>query len=660
MSKRQRSRPAKKGSEASGRAASASEPKGAERGRSESLHDQAGNQAVQAALKNGGRPLDPATRAEMEAAFDADFGAVRLHRDGGARETVAALSARAVTRGEHILLGETVDDGDPAAGRALVAHELAHVTQQRQQKVDPDTVSKTGDAFEQAADSRATAALQGTATPPLPAGAVPAVQRSELEEELDEELKKWAAGKETPPSLDPKDKAYAFTLQEYGFGLTHESAMAPDVKQKPADKKEQAKWTKDMKKAHLLALKILAAGEKVEQKETRAGMLGQDLATAGFITEALDVAGRMKSKKQKGYIYAELVRHLAKASLDQLKQITTFFAVEDKQSLDDHPVLKAIRDKSGKFSKALGKEKMKAVVEIIVANYPPDSDLIELLSEILVFYPEFRTTFSDWLWTVDKTLLFKVVDSDYFVEPGYGGSAFADEKGDAVVLEMKDMTWVYTVKQKYYVNFIVELAAKHKVAVPKPRDLTFNSIRAWLEANTERIGEVLQKEYPKQPEEITAVYEHIADIFFFHVDRGDVTPDLAGHIGGLGPEAPNRMRLKADCDVLATYATRLLVGSGFTAIGYLALVPPDPLPGHAVALLEKGGSYYIVNNKEVSAVAAADKAAALQKLRDDALQIYDPTPADYKVYYADAKAGGAMPKELRDTEPSTRRENLEP
>ena len=65
-------------------------------------------------------------RAPMESAFDADFAGVRRRRDSRADD----LHARAVTRGEYIHLGSGEDPVGPG-GRELVAHEFAHVVQQR-------------------------------------------------------------------------------------------------------------------------------------------------------------------------------------------------------------------------------------------------------------------------------------------------------------------------------------------------------------------------------------------------------------------------------------------------------------------------------------------------------------------------------------------------
>ena len=77
------------------------------------------------APRGAGQPLDPATRTDMEARFEADFSDVRLRTDGAAQESAAALGARAYTAGSHVVIGES------GADRHTLAHELTHVIQQR-------------------------------------------------------------------------------------------------------------------------------------------------------------------------------------------------------------------------------------------------------------------------------------------------------------------------------------------------------------------------------------------------------------------------------------------------------------------------------------------------------------------------------------------------
>lgn len=78
-------------------------------------------------LRSSGQPLDTATRAFMEPRFGHDFSNVRVHTDEKAARSAAAISARAYTYGNDIVLGA----GSPDTAGHLMAHELAHVRQQQ-------------------------------------------------------------------------------------------------------------------------------------------------------------------------------------------------------------------------------------------------------------------------------------------------------------------------------------------------------------------------------------------------------------------------------------------------------------------------------------------------------------------------------------------------
>ncbi len=81
-------------------------------------------------LATQGQPLDANTRAFMESRFRKDFRHVRLHSDAQAIASANAVQARAFTVGHHIVLGAGEYTPGTSAGRALLAHELAHVVQQ--------------------------------------------------------------------------------------------------------------------------------------------------------------------------------------------------------------------------------------------------------------------------------------------------------------------------------------------------------------------------------------------------------------------------------------------------------------------------------------------------------------------------------------------------
>lgn len=59
------------------------------------------------------------------------FSAVRIRRDAAAAQSADALHARAYTVGDRIVFGRAAYAPDSSEGERLIAHELAHVVQQR-------------------------------------------------------------------------------------------------------------------------------------------------------------------------------------------------------------------------------------------------------------------------------------------------------------------------------------------------------------------------------------------------------------------------------------------------------------------------------------------------------------------------------------------------
>ena len=83
------------------------------------------------AIRSGGQPLDPEARAFFEPRFGADFSSVRIHSDGSAAASARGLGARAFAAGSHLAFDTGEYSPRTAEGRNLLAHELAHVVQQR-------------------------------------------------------------------------------------------------------------------------------------------------------------------------------------------------------------------------------------------------------------------------------------------------------------------------------------------------------------------------------------------------------------------------------------------------------------------------------------------------------------------------------------------------
>ena len=81
-------------------------------------------------LASPGAPLESRLRGQMESRFGHDFGKVRVHQDGRAAASAAAVQARAYTVGHQIVLGSAAAGMTGSDTMPLLDHELAHVVQQ--------------------------------------------------------------------------------------------------------------------------------------------------------------------------------------------------------------------------------------------------------------------------------------------------------------------------------------------------------------------------------------------------------------------------------------------------------------------------------------------------------------------------------------------------
>jgi hypothetical protein len=144
---------------------------------------------VRDATRAPGEPLDVDTRARMEQELGQELGSVRIHRDAEAARSAEALDALAFTSASRVVFAAGRYAPGTPEGHRLLAHELAHVIQQRDASRVEAAVSRTHDAFEHAASATARSSRRG-------AGAVvPAIQRQP----------KPAAKDPTPPTIKVGD-----------------------------------------------------------------------------------------------------------------------------------------------------------------------------------------------------------------------------------------------------------------------------------------------------------------------------------------------------------------------------------------------------------------------------------------------------------------------
>ena len=83
------------------------------------------------AAKPGGIPLSDKIRKEMESKLKFDFSKVRIHTDDGAVNLCSEIKAQAFTNGYHIFFNKGKFSPETSSGKHLLAHELAHIIQQK-------------------------------------------------------------------------------------------------------------------------------------------------------------------------------------------------------------------------------------------------------------------------------------------------------------------------------------------------------------------------------------------------------------------------------------------------------------------------------------------------------------------------------------------------
>ncbi|HYO50895.1 MAG TPA: DUF4157 domain-containing protein [Chloroflexia bacterium] len=86
--------------------------------------------AIQAQL-GPGQSLNGNVKSGLESVFGQDFSDVRVHTDSKAGDLAGNLNARAFTVGQNIAFGAGEYQPGTLVGDALIAHELAHVVQQK-------------------------------------------------------------------------------------------------------------------------------------------------------------------------------------------------------------------------------------------------------------------------------------------------------------------------------------------------------------------------------------------------------------------------------------------------------------------------------------------------------------------------------------------------
>lgn len=155
------------------------------------------------AAKGGGRPLDDATKTDMEGHLGTDLSSVRVHDGAKADQLSRSVQAEAFTTGSDVFFKSGKYAPGSSDGRRLLAHELTHVVQQSSGEVGGESrVSHPDDPHE------VEAAKVGDAVSSS-APAVSADRQADTEEEPEEEAGPVQASidrEEAPEEEEPAEE----------------------------------------------------------------------------------------------------------------------------------------------------------------------------------------------------------------------------------------------------------------------------------------------------------------------------------------------------------------------------------------------------------------------------------------------------------------------
>jgi len=112
-----------------------------------------------AGLAGSGQPLPTSVRAFFEPRFGLDFSRVRVHDDASAAESARGIHARAFTAGRHVAFAAGEYAPYTSVGLRLLAHELAHVEQQR----DPGRLEQSEARLQRIPDDTSSGAVPAPA-----------------------------------------------------------------------------------------------------------------------------------------------------------------------------------------------------------------------------------------------------------------------------------------------------------------------------------------------------------------------------------------------------------------------------------------------------------------------------------------------------------------
>ena len=194
---------------------------------------------------SSGAPLDADVRARYEPGLGTNLADVRIHTDARAAAAAAALDAEAYTAGRDIVFGARRYQPRSLKGERLLAHELAHVVQQRTSTLAGPllVVSRPSDPAEREADRAAVALLAGRRAHLAPGSEPFAIHRQANSRsagasgaEAEGLIRRWLEGHQlAPPEQQPDEGEQHVLLNGEDMPVSKAAQLAAGALQQPAE-----------------------------------------------------------------------------------------------------------------------------------------------------------------------------------------------------------------------------------------------------------------------------------------------------------------------------------------------------------------------------------------------------------------------------------------
>ncbi|HEY3138393.1 MAG TPA: DUF4157 domain-containing protein [Blastocatellia bacterium] len=196
-----------------------------------------------------GEPLDAETRASMESRLGHDFSRVRVHTDERAAQSASEVNALAYTIGQDVVFARGQYAPHSSKGQKLLAHELAHTTQQSETRGalgGPTPIGARDSVFEHEADLAAEGLSRGSLISMTPSA--PGLQKKDPtpEELAAAALKTGPKEKKEKSEFEKAGKA-AEKLEKAGTKITRVEIPAAD-KDEPVKPVTSSEYASEFKK----------------------------------------------------------------------------------------------------------------------------------------------------------------------------------------------------------------------------------------------------------------------------------------------------------------------------------------------------------------------------------------------------------------------------